>query len=90
MISLYLVSVLIFIRSIVRVVEYAQGNDGYIMTREVFLYIFDALVMWLAMITMNWVHPSEVAAYLRGGKAFTRAWKMELVGGVRGNGYDAA
>lgn len=88
--SLYVVSILIFVRSIVRVVEYAQGNDGFIMVHEVFLYIFDALVMWIAMVVMNWVHPSEVAAYLRGGKAFTKAWKLEEVGSARQVDYSAA
>lgn len=90
MVSLYLVSILIFVRSIVRVVEYVQGNDGYIMSHEAFLYVFDATVMWLAMIIMNWVHPSEVAANLRGGKAFKNAWKLEDVGSSNGAGYSAA
>lgn len=90
MLSLYLVSILIFVRSIVRVVEYAQGYDGFIMTHEAFLYIFDALVMWIAMVVMNWIHPSEVAACLRGGKAFTKAWKLEDVGFARQAGYSAA
>ena len=45
MISLYVVSILIFVRSIVRVVEYLQGYDGYLMVNEVFIYVFDALPM---------------------------------------------
>jgi hypothetical protein len=90
MMSLYLVSILIFVRSIVRVVEYAQGHTGYIMVHEIFLYIFDSLVMWIAMAVMNWIHPSEVAACLRGGKAFTKAWKLEEVGSARQAGYSAA
>jgi len=68
------------VRSIVRVVEYVQGYDGFIMSHEYFLYVFDSLVMWLAMLVMNWIHPSEVAAFLRGGKAFTNAWRLEEVG----------
>ena len=78
MVSLYLVSILIFVRSIVRVVH------------EYFLYIFDALVMWAAMVVMNWIHPSEVAAYLRGGKAFTKGWKLQEVGTMRMGGYSTA
>lgn len=42
---LYLVSALILIRSIFRVIEYLQGNGGYLISHEVFLYIFDALLM---------------------------------------------
>jgi len=67
--SLYLVSLCIFVRSIVRFAEYAQGFDGHIISHEVFLYLFDAMLMGVAMAVMNWVHPSEVAAHTRGGVA---------------------
>jgi hypothetical protein len=39
---------------------YIQGNSGYLLSHEVFLYIFDALLMLAVMIMFNWVHPSEV------------------------------
>lgn len=61
MFSLYAVSILIFVRSIVRVVEFIQGFDGYIYSHEVFLYVFDATMMFVAMCIMNLVHPGEVA-----------------------------
>ncbi|KAK4498124.1 hypothetical protein PRZ48_010780 [Zasmidium cellare] len=64
--NLYIVSVMIFVRCLVRLVEYGQGWDGYIITHEAFLYIFDALLMWLAMLAMFFPHPSEVAAIIRG------------------------
>ncbi|KAM3414324.1 hypothetical protein BST61_g10971 [Cercospora zeina] len=80
MISLYIVSILIFVRSIVRMVEYAQGYTGYIISREWYLFVFDALLMWLAMVTMNIVHPSEVAAQIRGtGKMVTHVIKTKDV-----------
>ena len=50
LVVLMICSVLIFVRSIVRCVEYAQGNDGYIISHEVFLYIFDGLLMFLNMV----------------------------------------
>lgn len=65
LLGLYIVSALILVRSIVRVVEYIQGYHGYIMSHEVFLYIFDATVMFFAMASMNWIHPGEVARYVR-------------------------
>lgn len=43
--GLYFVSIAIFVRSIVRVVEFLQGYDGFLMTHEVFIYVFDALPM---------------------------------------------
>lgn len=83
MAGLYLVSVMIFVRSIVRVVEFIQGFDGYIISIEWYLYVFDALVMFAAMVVMNIIHPSEVAAYVRGGGiASKRGYKMEMVSTV--------
>ncbi|KAF9886484.1 hypothetical protein FE257_011391 [Aspergillus nanangensis] len=37
MVMLYVSSVLILVRSIFRLVEYAQGNDGYLISHEVFI-----------------------------------------------------
>jgi hypothetical protein len=46
---LYTVSSLILIRSVFRVIEYLQGNDGYLISHEAFLYAFDALLMAIVM-----------------------------------------
>jgi hypothetical protein len=46
---LYITSALILIRSIFRVVEYLQGNDGYLISHEVFIYVMDALLMVIVM-----------------------------------------
>ncbi|KAM7195855.1 RTA1 like domain containing protein [Rhypophila sp. PSN 637] len=54
---LYAVSVLIMVRSIFRVVEYVQGNAGYLIRREYFLYIFDAVLMFLVMVVMLFMEP---------------------------------
>ncbi|KAI1344233.1 RTA1 like protein-domain-containing protein [Xylariaceae sp. FL0016] len=47
--ALYLVSGLVMVRSVFRVVEYAQGNRGYLVRREYFLYLFDAVLMLVTM-----------------------------------------
>lgn len=47
---LYTTSALILIRSIFRVVEYLQGNDGYLISHEVFIYVMDALLMAAVMV----------------------------------------
>lgn len=57
---LYATSALILVRSIFRIIEYIQGNAGYLLSHEVFLYIFDATLMFLVMVLFNWVHPSQV------------------------------
>ena len=59
MFTLYATSVLIMIRSVFRVIEYIQGNDGYLMRHEWFLYIFDALLMFTVLVNFNFVHPSK-------------------------------
>ncbi|KAM0449315.1 hypothetical protein ACHAO4_007662 [Trichoderma viride] len=63
--ALYVASVLIMIRSIFRVVEYLQGFNGYLLHHEAYLYIFDALLMFLVMVLLNVVHPSELAASMK-------------------------
>ncbi|KAJ5676811.1 RTA-like protein [Penicillium maclennaniae] len=46
--------------SIFRLIEYKYGFDGYLMTHEVFGYIFDALLMFVAMVVMNVYHPAVI------------------------------
>ncbi|TKA26840.1 hypothetical protein B0A50_04286 [Salinomyces thailandicus] len=65
MVCLHVVSTLILVRSIVRVVEFLQGDNGFVVSHEVFLYVFDALVMFIAVALMNWVHPGQVAVEIR-------------------------
>ncbi|PWY72618.1 RTA1-domain-containing protein [Aspergillus eucalypticola CBS 122712] len=69
--ALYISSILIFVRSIVRVVEYLQGYDGYLMKHEVFIYVFDALLMFLAMEVLQFIHPSQVNCYLGRGERYS-------------------
>ncbi|KIV77284.1 hypothetical protein PV11_09095 [Exophiala sideris] len=65
--TLYGGSLLILVRSVFRVVEYGQGNDGYLISHEEFLYIFDALLMFANMALFAFIHPSEVNALLKEG-----------------------
>ncbi len=74
--ALYFASILIMIRSIFRVIEYVQGNAGYILSHEVFLYIFDSVLMLGVMVLLNIVHPSEIYALLRGGKVSRGGLKL--------------
>lgn len=75
---LYAVSALIMVRSVFRVVEYIQGNDGYLLRHEVYLYVFDAALMLAVMLVFNFVHPSEVKALLKGGR-IAKGFKMYRV-----------
>ncbi|KAL4977916.1 RTA1 like protein [Aspergillus desertorum] len=68
LVGLYAASVLILVRSVFRLVEYVQGNDGYLISHEVFMYVFDAALMLLAMVVMNLCHPSMILTGLERGE----------------------
>ncbi|CAI4863786.1 CQS_1a_G0057270.mRNA.1.CDS.1 [Saccharomyces cerevisiae] len=51
--TLLLSSILIMLRSIVRVIEFIQGFDGYIISHECFIYIFDAVPMLFVIIAFS-------------------------------------
>jgi hypothetical protein len=57
---LYGASFMIMIRSVFRIVEYVMGQDGYLLDHEIFLYIFDAVLMFLTMVLFNVYHPSRI------------------------------
>ncbi|KAJ5466156.1 hypothetical protein N7530_009943 [Penicillium desertorum] len=61
---LYATSLLILIRSVFRLVEYIQGHQGYLLHHEVYLYVFDSLLILIAMIVFNVAHPSEITRLL--------------------------
>ncbi|CAZ86570.1 unnamed protein product [Tuber melanosporum] len=56
--ALYIASLSILVRSLFRIVEYIQGREGYLMSNEVWLYIFDAVLMLSVTVLFNVVHPS--------------------------------
>lgn len=57
---LYASSALILVRRVFRVIDHLLGNAGYLLRREVFLYVFDAALMLVVLIIFNFVHPSEI------------------------------
>ncbi|RFU35431.1 hypothetical protein B7463_g905, partial [Scytalidium lignicola] len=57
---LYAAGVFIMIRSVFRIVEYVQGNDGYLLEHEAFIYVFDATLMFFTMLLFNILHPSRI------------------------------
>ncbi|KAB2570221.1 Protein RTA1 [Lasiodiplodia theobromae] len=78
--TLYVVSLLILVRSVFRVVEYLQGSDGFLLRTETYLYIFDALLMFLVMVWMNWFHPGEIGVLLRGGRPRSNGFALMKLG----------
>lgn len=74
-------SVLVLIRSVIRVVEYAQGSHGYLMEHEVFIYVFDGLLMFSMMVIFVIIHPSEVNYLLGRGKVVTAMGGLKVMEG---------
>jgi hypothetical protein len=60
MYAMYFCSALILSRNVIRVVEYAQGNDGYIISNEWMLFVFDALLMFSVTVAYLVLHPSKL------------------------------
>lgn len=78
MFALYTGSFLILVRCIFRVIEYLQGFTGYLLEHEVYVYVFDATLMFLTMCVFIWRHPSEVRAGIKGGSCMRGVRMVEL------------
>ncbi|KPM43663.1 hypothetical protein AK830_g2844 [Neonectria ditissima] len=57
---LYAASVLIMVRSVFRVAEYVMGSDGALLASEVYLYVFDAALMFFVAVMFNIFHPGKI------------------------------
>ncbi|KIW31513.1 uncharacterized protein PV07_03158 [Cladophialophora immunda] len=55
MVMLYTVSIFITVRNVFRVIEYAAGDDGYLLQNEWPIYVFDAFLMSIVLlICIKW------------------------------------
>ncbi|KAL3459779.1 RTA1 like protein-domain-containing protein [Aspergillus heterothallicus] len=70
MVALCFTSILILVRSVIRVVEYLMGYDSYLMRHEVFIYVFDAMLMFIVLFALNWMHPSQINCALGRGEVY--------------------
>lgn len=64
------------IRSLFRAIEYIEGRTGYLQSTEVFFYVFDSVLMFLAIVYLHWKHPSEIGALLKGEQPVTNGLKL--------------
>ncbi|KAF9766606.1 hypothetical protein IL306_000957 [Fusarium sp. DS 682] len=78
--TLYVTGVLIWVRSLFRVVEFIEGNDGHLMRSEVWVFVFDGMLMLLVLVWMNWFHPSEIGLLIRGEQSITNGLELIKVG----------
>ena len=70
--ALYAACVLILVRSVFRVIEFVQGNDGFIMSHEYLLYIFDGALMVLTGAFLGIMFPGSFLSG-KGGNQSERA-----------------
>ena len=61
MYMLYGVSALIIVRSIFRIVEYVMGTDGYPLTHEWTLYVFDTVPMLVVSALFYFRYPDNIS-----------------------------
>ncbi|KAL2812695.1 RTA1 like protein-domain-containing protein [Aspergillus granulosus] len=57
---LFVVSALIIVRCLYRIIEFCQGNDGYLMRHEAYLYVFDTIPMFVVQAIFHRYHPAKV------------------------------
>lgn len=63
-----LVIVMTIVRSVVRAIEYLQGDGGYVISHEFFIYLFDAAIMWAVMMIFLFIHPGRLIRDARRSK----------------------
>lgn len=76
LIILYITSTFILIRSVFRVIEYAQGFNGYLISHEAFLYVFDGVLMAIVMVILNVHHPGELSPLLESLKSSNQSGEL--------------
>ncbi|KAK6856621.1 hypothetical protein PG995_006808 [Apiospora arundinis] len=73
--TLYIVSFFVMVRSLFRATEYIEGSDGFLQRSEALFYVFDSLIMVLAVVYLHWKHPGEIGVLLRGQEPCTNGLK---------------
>ncbi|KAI0892754.1 RTA1-domain-containing protein [Annulohypoxylon nitens] len=58
--SIGLVAILLILRAIVRAIEYLQGEGGYVISHESFIYVFDGALMFLVMLIFLVIYPARL------------------------------
>ncbi|KAH7349174.1 RTA1 like protein-domain-containing protein [Pyrenochaeta sp. MPI-SDFR-AT-0127] len=62
-------AVIIILRCIFRVLEFAQGHGGYLASHEVYMYLFDTAPMLVVQVMFHFVHAADVFGLDSIGKA---------------------
>ena len=88
--ALYAVSALVLIRSVIRVVEYAMGQTGYLLANEWCVYVFDGVLMLAVMLVWGVWHPGSIVSLRDGdGESGSEDGEGYKIGTVSRRGYNA-
>jgi hypothetical protein len=68
MFALHFTSIPTLIRPGFRAAEYIQGSEGFLLRNEVFMYVYDGLLMFFVTVVFLAIHPSEVNCLLGRGE----------------------
>ena len=63
---LFFAAALIIVRCIYRIIEAAQGSGGYLATHEAYIYVFDALPMFVVQFVFHFCPPGKVSGLVSG------------------------
>ena len=77
-IMLFVATAAIWIRNLVRAIEFAQGFYGFISQNEALIYVFDSFLMLLVMVLFGVLHPGRLISQLEGTRG-QRIYSMEPV-----------
>lgn len=53
-------TILIFIRSVFRTIEFVQGYDGYLRVHEIYMFVFDTICVFIAVFLLTVINPGMV------------------------------
>jgi len=84
LIGLYITSVMIAVRNLFRVIEYGLGFGNYLMSHEVFLYVFDGLLMIVVLVVCVMWYDPEISKGKKSRK-HNISYSMESAEGVTNN-----
>lgn len=56
------VTLALIVRSMVRSIEFLQGESGFVASHEIFIYMFDAVPMFFVMLAFLILHPGRAYA----------------------------
>lgn len=67
-------AVIIILRCVFRMIEFGQGHGGYLVSHEVFMYIFDAVPMLIVQVMFHFYHAGDVfpqnAVHRKGSESY--------------------